>query len=148
MHRLSTVFTILSVILISSLHASEKINISTPIDSAYACDSVLFLDISVEQKKIHNDDSLRLITTSPATKPKFKAKKIIAAVLAFPVPFGLLGLHRIFLGTKPYIPFVYIGSVGGCFLILPAIDFINILSADEKTLNGFANNSKVFIWAH
>lgn len=78
----------------------------------------------------------------------YKRKKRIAAILAFPFPFGLLGLHRVFLGTKPYIPFVYIGTLGGCFLILPIIDFISILSADEDAFRKFENNSKAFMWAH
>ncbi len=79
---------------------------------------------------------------------KFKIKKRIAAILAFPFPFGLLGLHRVFLGTKPYIPFVYIGTLGGCFLILPVLDFIAILSANEEEFKRLENNPKVFMWTH
>jgi len=79
---------------------------------------------------------------------KFKSKKLIAAILSFPVPFGLLGLHRLFLGTKPYIPFVYIATIGGCFLIVPIIDFIAILSANEEDFKQFENNPKVFMWSH
>ena len=45
-------------------------------------------------------------------------RKLIAAVLAFPFPFGIVGLHRIFLGTKPYVPVVYIATLGGIFGIL------------------------------
>jgi TM2 domain-containing membrane protein YozV len=75
-----------------------------------------------------------------------KKKKTIAAILAFPLPFGILGMHRIFLGTKPYIPFVYIGTAGGCAGILPVADFIAILNADEKTFKKFENNPKVFMW--
>jgi hypothetical protein len=60
----------------------------------------------------------------------------------------LLGLHRIYLGTKPYIPFVYMGTIGGCFLVLPVLDFIAILSADEKTFSRFENNPRVFMWSH
>lgn len=79
---------------------------------------------------------------------KYKVKKRIAAILAFPFPFGLLGLHRVFLGTKPYIPFVYIGTLGGCFLILPIIDFVAILSANEETFKRLENNPRVFMWSH
>ncbi len=78
----------------------------------------------------------------------FKSKKIIAAVLAFPLPFGILGLHRIFLGTKPYIPFAYIGTIGGCFGVLPFIDFITILSSNEAKLKPYENNPRVFMWSH
>ena len=93
-------------------------------------------------------DVMVLATTDSVKTTKFKSKKLIAAILSFPVPFGLLGLHRVFLGTKPYIPFVYIGTIGGCFLIVPLIDFITILSADEEEFKRFENNPKVFMWAH
>ncbi len=73
-----------------------------------------------------------------------KGEKATAAVLAFPLPFGVLGLHRIYLGTKPYVPIVYIGSVGGCFGILPFIDFTMILL--DKDLEKFKSNNKVFMW--
>ena len=71
-------------------------------------------------------------------------KKIIAATLAFPLPFGVIGLHRIYLGTKPYIPLVYIGTVGGAFGILPFIDFCVILL--DKDINHYKANSHVFMW--
>lgn len=77
-----------------------------------------------------------------------KNKKTIAAILAFPLPFGVLGLHRVFLGTRPYMPFAYLGTLGGCFGVLPLIDFINILVSDKETYTKFENNPKVFMWVH
>lgn len=71
-------------------------------------------------------------------------KKGIAAVLAFPLPFGVIGLHRIYLGTKPYVPLVYIGTVGGVFGILPFIDFCVILL--DKDIEHYKANSHVFMW--
>jgi len=71
-------------------------------------------------------------------------KKAVAAVLAFPLPFGVIGLHRIYLGTKPYIPLVYIGTVGGVFGILPFIDFCVILL--DKDTEHYKANSHVFMW--
>ncbi|MBC7865044.1 MAG: NINE protein [Bacteroidia bacterium] len=71
-------------------------------------------------------------------------KRVAAAVLAFPLPFGILALHRIYLGTKPYVPVVYIATVGGVFGILPFIDFCVLLL--EKDAERFNNNHKVFMW--
>jgi len=85
---------------------------------------------------------------SVATKRRHENKKLIAAVLSFPFPFGFLGLHRIYLGTKPYMPFVYAGTVGGCFGILPLIDFITILTTKKEKIKHFENNRKVFMWLH
>ena len=71
-------------------------------------------------------------------------KKIVASVLAFPLPFGVIGLHRLYLGTKPYIPLVYIGTIGGAFGILPFIDFCVILL--DKDIDHYKANSHVFMW--
>jgi TM2 domain-containing membrane protein YozV len=73
-----------------------------------------------------------------------KNKKITAAILAFPLPFGIVGLHRIYLGSAPYVPVVYIASLGGAFGILPLIDFCAILL--DKDTEAFVNNKKVFMW--
>ena len=73
------------------------------------------------------------------------SRKLTAAIMAFPLPFGIVGMHRIYFGTKPYVPVLYIATVGGCFGILPLIDFFVILF--EKDLEQFANNPRVFMWA-
>lgn len=71
-------------------------------------------------------------------------KRITAAVLAFPVPFGIVGLHRIYLGTKPHVPVAYIASLGGVFGILPLIDFFAITC--DKNFDHYRDNGKVFMW--
>lgn len=75
---------------------------------------------------------------------KKKNKKLIAAILAFPFPFGIVGLHRIYLGSSPFVPIVYIGSLGGVFGILPLIDFIAILT--QPNIEEYLDNDKVFMW--
>lgn len=71
-------------------------------------------------------------------------KRITAAVLAFPFPFGIVGLHRIYLGTKPYVPVAYIASLGGAFGILPFIDFCAITF--DKKFDVYKNNGQIFMW--
>ncbi|WP_317897911.1 NINE protein [Aurantibacillus circumpalustris] len=75
-----------------------------------------------------------------------KNKKLTAAALAFPLPFGIVGLHRIYLGTAPYVPVVYIASFGGVLGLLPLIDFCFILL--EKDTEKFVDNKKVFMWVN
>ncbi len=71
-------------------------------------------------------------------------KRITAAALAFPFPFGIVGLHRIYLGTKPHVPIVYIATLGGVFGILPLVDFFVIVA--DKDFEQYKNNGKVFMW--
>ncbi len=99
-------------------------------------------------------ETIELSTTINNKKPNpifqlFKKKqklnkKITAAVLAFPFPFGIVGLHRIYLGTKPYVPIAYIASLGGVFGILPFIDFCTITF--NKDFDQYRDNGKVFMW--
>lgn len=72
------------------------------------------------------------------------SKKITAAILAFPLPFGIVGLHRIYLGSAPYVPVVYIATLGGAFGLMPLIDFCVILC--NKNTENYVNNNKVFMW--
>ncbi|CAN5359179.1 hypothetical protein BH09BAC5_BH09BAC5_02310 [soil metagenome] len=72
-------------------------------------------------------------------------KRLIAAILAFPVPFGFIGLHRIYLGTDPWVPVVYLITAGGG-MILPLIDFIAIVSANKEEMKDYENNPQLFMW--
>jgi len=138
-----------SLFALSCFYAKAEVEFSVKIDTVPACDSLLDPgNDPVKQAVSNNPDVLRLVSKDSTPDFKFREKKILAAVLSFPIPFGLLGLHRIFLGTKPYIPFVYMGTVGGCFLVLPIIDFIAILSANEDAFKRYENNPKVFMWSH
>jgi len=70
--------------------------------------------------------------------------KVLASILAFPFPFGMLGLHRIYLGAKPIIPILYVVTLGGFVGILPFVDMmVMILSEDTKP---FIKNSKILMW--
>lgn len=77
-------------------------------------------------------------------KKQNSRKRTIASALAFPLPFGLLGIHRIYLGTKPYIPLIYVGTLGGCAGILPLIDFVNLVS--HKDISNYQANPRIFMW--
>jgi TM2 domain-containing membrane protein YozV len=138
----------LLILLVNSSAVHAAVFFSGTADTSVVCDAGSIADsLTCSAIAVKSELVIPARTDSIKTS-KFRSKKIIAAILSFPVPFGLLGLHRVFLGTKPYIPFVYIGTLGGCFLVLPMIDFITILSADEETFRHFENNPKVFMWSH
>ena len=77
-------------------------------------------------------------------KKQSNRKKTISTLLAFPIPGGLLGLHRIYLGTKPYVPLIYILTLGGGLFVLPMIDFFVLLS--NKDISRFENHPGIFMW--
>ncbi len=69
-------------------------------------------------------------------------KRLTAAMLTFAL--GMLGVHRLYLGTKPWIPAVYLLTFGGGFLILPLIDMGVLLFS--KDISKYENNDKVLMW--
>ncbi|MDQ3047628.1 MAG: TM2 domain-containing protein [Bacteroidota bacterium] len=75
---------------------------------------------------------------------ELKKKKLVSALFAFPFPFGFMGAHRVMLGCKPWVPVVYVATFGGCFGLLPLIDFCVIVFS--KDIEQFENNSQVFMW--
>lgn len=69
-------------------------------------------------------------------------KRLVAALLT--LSLGMLGVHRLYLGSKPWIPLVYLLTFGGGFFILPLIDLIAILTAPD--IDKYLNNPRVFMW--
>jgi hypothetical protein len=70
------------------------------------------------------------------TKAYFKAVStgeksgIVAALLCFVL--GGIGVHRVFMGSKPIIILWYMISLGGIFGVLPLIDFFRLLFGGAK----------------
>lgn len=125
------------IFLVLSLNVFSKNHLAT----IYYLDSTSTI-ISSENITIH-DKKPNPIFQLFRKKQKLN-KRITSAVLAFPFPFGIVGLHRIYLGTKPYVPVAYIASFGGVFGILPLIDFIAITC--DKDFDHYRDNGKVFMW--
>jgi len=127
--------------LITFVFLSFNMISKTDMVTVYYLDSaatvVSFENISIQDKKPNPIFQL-------FRKKQKLNKKITAAVLAFPFPFGMVGLHRIYLGTKPYVPVAYIATLGGVFGILPLIDFFAITC--DKDFDQYRDNGKVFMW--
>lgn len=84
------------------------------------------------------------LLSKPLIKNENKRKKLVAGVLALPFPFGFIGAHRVMLGCKPWVPVVYIATIGGCFGLLPLIDFCVIMFS--KDIEQYENNPHIFMW--
>jgi TM2 domain-containing membrane protein YozV len=76
----------------------------------------------------------------------FRRKKLITCIMAFPLPFGFVGMHRIYLGSEPWVPIVYLCTAGGGCGLLPLIDFLYLVTANEEEFKKYENNPKVFMF--
>ncbi|MCX8080118.1 MAG: TM2 domain-containing protein [Bacteroidia bacterium] len=106
------------------------------------CIDTIVTEPSVYEIKEHllKPHPLRFLLKKKITRHQ----RFVAAALAFPFPFGIVGLHRIYMGTRPHVPVLYIATFGGAFGVLPFIDFC-ILMLDKKAERYF-NNPRLFMW--
>lgn len=117
-----------------NLHAADGIAAH---DTVCCADSLAFDSVAVPAPA-------NAERTSP--KESFKKKKLITSILAFPIPFGFAGMHRIYLGTEPWVPVVYLCTGGGGAGLLPFIDFLLIVTATEEQFKQYENNPNVFMF--
>jgi TM2 domain-containing membrane protein YozV len=97
-------------------------------------------ELAAEELIIPSAKKIKLITL--LQNATVENKKVTAAILT--LTLGMLGVHRIYLGTAPYIPAVYLFTFGGGFFVLPIIDLVMILTTNDITK--FENNNKVLMW--
>lgn len=115
---------------------------------------VKIINLSIYDTSINKCDTLKFQIASQTTdsiiankllsKKEIRKKKVVSAIFSFPFPFGFMGAHRVMLGTKPWVPIVYMATFGGCFGLLPAIDFVVLLFS--KDIEQYENNPRIFMW--
>jgi TM2 domain-containing membrane protein YozV len=93
---------------------------------------------TVTTKKVKKASKFKLWIAKMAAKASSK-DPIIAAVIAFFL--GGLGIHRVYMGSKPIMILWYILTLGGIFGLLPLIDFIRLLIGHGDHYEG---NEKLF----
>ena len=99
-------------------------------------------DTATIEINVITKDSLK--HTLHLSKKEIRKKKAVSALFAFPFPFGFMGAHRVMLGTKPWVPVIYVATFGGCFGIIPLIDFFVIVFS--KDIEQYENNNQLFMW--
>ncbi len=111
--------------------------------SIYSIDAPCVLpgDTVVKSKTADIDQVQKDSTLSAEIQKK---KKRLNGFCAFPLPLGFVAGHRIMMGTKPWVPVVYVATFGGCFGLLPLIDFFVIMLS--KDISPYENNPNVFMW--
>lgn len=97
-------------------------------------------ELATQEVKLPSAKKIKLIALLQSAT--VENKKVTAAILT--LTLGMLGVHRIYLGTAPYIPAVYLFTFGGGFFVLPIIDLVMILTTNDITK--FENNNKVLMW--
>jgi TM2 domain-containing membrane protein YozV len=133
MQRLLTLISLF--LLLSSLKETSAATTDPPQDSTLVRDSIrdtLITSVELRERGLPEET--------------FRKKKLITAILAFPIPFGFVGLHRIYLGSEPWVPIAYLCTGGGGCGLLPLLDFIYIVTANEEEFKKYENNPKLIMF--
>jgi len=87
------------------------------------------------------------VAPAAATISSGNSDAVVALVLNFFL--GFFGVHRHYLGTRPWMWAFYTFTVGGIFGIIPFVDFIvQIVDlVDGGGASRFAGNTKFIAWA-
>lgn len=61
---------------------------------------------------------------------------------------GGFGVHRHYLGTRPYMWAIYTFTIGGIFGIVPFVDWVMLLiGLVDDDISQYCGNTKFFMWA-
>ena len=78
---------------------------------------------------------------------RVKAEKNFTTALLLNFFLGGLGIHRLYLGTKPLTWIGYILTCGGIVGIVPLIDLV-VLIVHSDDISPYIDNTKFFMWAN
>lgn len=110
--------------------------------------SCIFLSAFCHAENILSQSEIQIVSDTlnanphPDFKPFNENKKLVA--MALNLTMGMLGAHRLYLGTKPHVPVFYLLTFGGVFFIIPVIDFFVLTFSKDVT--PYMNNNKILMW--
>lgn len=125
--KLRLIFSALSFFLITSVCLASD----NPVENNL-CEKITITDSIALSNSIPGD------TIVLVAGPKKRSEAIICWVLG-----GIVGLHRIYLGTSPVIPVFYALTIGGGIIIF-VTDLVAMIVV--KDINQFADKDQIIMW--
>jgi hypothetical protein len=87
------------------------------------------------------------LPSAPATTMISTEKSPVAAIL-LTFFLGGFGVHRHYMGTRPWMWAIYTFTVGGIFGVVPFVDFIVEIVAlvEDNSVARYCGNTSFFMW--
>ena len=73
--------------------------------------------------------AMKMVDLKERIQENPKKEKLVLTGLT--ITLGSFGVHRLYLGTSAHVPAVYTLSAGGIFMIVPIIDLVHIIAAED-----------------
>ena len=83
----------------------------------------------------------------PASASLSAGKSPVGAIL-LPFFLGGFGVHRHYMGTRPWMWAIYTFTVGGIFGVVPFVDFIVeiVAAVEDNSIARYCGNTSFFMW--
>lgn len=142
MKKFLSIFSVLAVIVIANTTSAKAENYVINDDAIEA----LFASTDVVPITLDYVNSILPTSTTEKAMVSGSANGWVAFILC--TFLGPLGIHRFYLGTDAFTGICYILTCGGCFGLVPAIDWIVLLIANavNNDVSKYEDNSKFLMW--
>jgi len=119
---------------------------SYKIDEA-AVDSAIESAVEVSPVAFMNEMPSQLPANAPVSATVSSGKSAVGAIL-LTFFLGGFGVHRHYMGTRPWMWAIYTFTVGGIFGVVPFVDFIVeiVAAVEDGGISRYCGNTKFFMW--
>jgi TM2 domain-containing membrane protein YozV len=142
---MSKILVIIAILVSFISHANAK-------EAPYQINDKNIDALFSEAQEVSGADSntMNLFNGTGATKVSAaNPNPVVATILAMPwLGVGVLGIHRLYLGTETGTFLAYLFTLGGCGVI-SLVDFIVlVVGLIEEDISQYVDNPKFIMWAN
>ena len=107
------------------------------------------IDQTIENATEINAADMMMTMDMSSAAQLSSAGKSAAVTLVLNCLLGFFGVHRHYMGTRPFMWAIYTFTIGGIFGIVPIIDFVVEIVAliEDGGVQEFCGNTAFFMWA-
>ena len=112
-----------------------------------AVDSAIESAVAVSPVSLLSDAHAPLPVGMPSSASVYAGKSPVGAILLTFFPGGF-GIHRHYMGTRPWMWAIYTFTFGGIFGVVPFVDFIVeiIAAVEDNSVARYCGNTSFFMW--
>ena len=117
--------------------------------ASYKLDDAAIDQVIENATEISTADMMAEMGTTTMAGAQMNSGNNAAVALVLNWFLGGLGIHRHYMGTRPFMWAIYLVTIGGIFGIVPTIDFIFEVVAliEDGGIDRFCGNTSFFMWA-
>ena len=135
-------FALIAFVAISTVASAAPYKID-----AAAVDNAIESAVEVSPVSFLSEVPAQLPAGMPASASVSAGKSPVGAIL-LTFFLGGFGVHRHYMGTRPWMWAIYTFTVGGIFGVVPFVDFIVeiVAAVEDNSVARYCGNTSFFMW--